>query len=42
MVHLIDGMAQASQVVLVVKNPLTYQLRRHKRHEFDPWIWKIP
>ena len=30
----------ASQVVLVVKNPL--QCRRLKKHGFDPWVWKIP
>ena len=42
MVHFIDGMGQASQVVLVIKNPPTYQCRRSKRHEFNPWIRKIP
>ena len=31
----------ASQVALVVKN-LPCQCRRHKRHEFDPWVEKIP
>ena len=31
----------ASQVVLVVKNPVC-QRRRHKRHAFDSWVRKIP
>jgi len=30
-----------SQVVIVVKNPAC-QCRRYKRHELDPWVWKIP
>ena len=32
----------ASQVVIVVKNPPVHQCRGHKRHEFDPWVGKIP
>ena len=29
-----------TQVVVVVKN--SCQCRRHKRHEFNPWVRKIP
>ena len=32
---------QASQVVLVVKNPPA-NVSRRKRSEFDPWVGKIP
>ena len=32
---------RASQVVLVVKN-LPARAGRHKRHEFDPWVGKVP
>ena len=32
---------QASQVVMVVKNPPA-NADRHKRPEFDPWVGKIP
>ena len=32
-------MIQASQVAKVVKS---CQCRRHKRHEFNPWVRKIP
>ena len=31
----------ASQVVLVLKNPLAYT-RDIKRHGFDPWVGKMP
>ena len=31
----------ASQVALVVKNPLA-NARRRKRYGFDPWVGKIP
>ena len=34
--------AQASQVVLVVKNLLANQCWRHKKCGFNPWIGKIP
>ena len=42
------GEDQASQVMLVVKNPpanarnIKDKFRRHKRSEFNPWVWKIP
>ena len=34
--------ANASQVVLVVKDPPAHPCRRYKRCEFHPWIGKIP
>ena len=39
---LLSGRSRASQVALVVKNPLTCRCRRHKRHRFNPWVRKIP
>ena len=32
---------KASLVSQLVKKP-SCQGRRHKRHGFDPWVWKIP
>ena len=32
----------ASQVAQLVKNPLADVCRRCRRHEFDPWVRKIP
>ena len=43
-----NGEDQASQVMLVVKSPsanarnIRDKFRRHKRSEFNPWVWKIP
>ena len=34
-------LSQASQVALVVKSPPA-NAGRHKRHRFDPCVWKIP
>ena len=33
---------RASQVALPSGKEPACQCRRHKRHGFDPWVWKIP
>ena len=34
-------LSSSSSMVLVVKD-LPANFTRHKRHRFDPWVWKIP